>query len=376
MKNRMLRYALGLVALATTFSSCKTDFDLTGPYSERALVYALLDPLNNPSEGGDGHLFRIQKAFLGEASAFDMALVPDSSYFDPTDVIVQVLDILDGDTLNTWQLDTVSIGNKETGDPTDGTVDFFGPEQRLYKLNEDVLVGHTYMLLIENMVTGYTAFSAIDMMDATTFKWTKPNQSSNATYRGMNFKGNVGDYLGPSVNFLTAKNASRYELWITFFYREVAGNDTTQKTLTWRVKSGNFARTDQAGETSGTFNIPGEQVFSFIGSNLEPKPGVTRILGKEYNNISGSGNKVGPDAFELIMFIAGTEFSNMLEITQGNQSAVLTDNPTFSNITNGLGVFSTRTTFTFSKLVPNDPTDIQEFISGQYTGDLDFTIDD
>ena len=57
----MLRYVIRLVALLTIFSSCETDFDLTGDYQERALIYGLIDPLDN----GNGHLFRIQKAFLG-----------------------------------------------------------------------------------------------------------------------------------------------------------------------------------------------------------------------------------------------------------------------------------------------------------------------
>mgnify|MGYP003662384600 CR=1 FL=1 len=78
----MLRYALGLVALLTIFSSCSTEFNLTGEYQEKALVYGLLDPSDNPNTGGDGHLFRIQKAFLGEESAFVMAQNADSSYFN------------------------------------------------------------------------------------------------------------------------------------------------------------------------------------------------------------------------------------------------------------------------------------------------------
>ena len=135
----MLRYALGLVALLTIFSSCSTEFNLTGEYQEKALVYGLLDPSDNPNTGGDGHLFRIQKAFLGEESAFVMAQNADSSYFKYEDLFVEVAEYDEnGDETNRWALDTVVIGNKETGNPDDGVIDFFGPTQRLYKLDENI----------------------------------------------------------------------------------------------------------------------------------------------------------------------------------------------------------------------------------------------
>jgi hypothetical protein len=366
----MLRYVIGLVAVLIIFSSCSTDLNLTGDYEEQAIVYSLLDTVNNPSRGGNGHLFRIQKVFLGEASAFEMAMVADSSYFNYDSTLVEVLDIdADGDTNNRWMLDTVHIATKGEGD-------FFGPKQRLYLLEEDVHENHSYMLVITNLQSGYKATSVIDMLGESSFRWLNPSENSNASYRGFNLKRNDGTYLEPGIDFTTADNAVDYELWLTFYYREVAGTDTTQHELNWKVGSNSFAKEDGEGESNGTLTLRGGQVYSFIGANIESNPSIIRLIGKDFNRNTGSGNKFGPDAFELTMYIAGTEFSEFLTVSNGNVSGSLTDVPTYSNINNGLGVFSCRTSNKFLNLVPNDNDDLQEFISGQYTGDLQFTTDE
>ena len=372
----MLRYVIGLVALLTIFSSCSTDLNLTGDYKEQAIVYGLLDPNDNPDKNdnpsdvfGNGHFFRIQKGFLGEVSAFEMALIADSSYFDDAITVIEVYDIFNGDTLNRWALDTVYTVGKEEGD-------FFGPKQKLYHLNENVFEDHSYMLFITNQESGYRATSEISMLGESSFKWTNPSENSTATYRGLNLKRNDGTYFDVGIDFATADNAANYELWLTFYYREVAGTDTTQHELTWRVGSNSFPREDDKGEANGTLTLSGEQVFSFIGSNIQSNPSIVRLIGKDFNRNTGSGNKFGPDAFELTMYIAGTEFSEFLSVSNGNVSGSLTDVPTYSNINNGLGVFSCRTSKKFPNLVPNDGDDLQEFISGQYTGGLQFTTDE
>jgi len=368
----MLRYAIGLVALLTIFSSCKTDIDLIGDFEEKAIVYGLLDPLNNPTPSenpdgiqGEGHLIRIQRGFLGEASAFDMAQVSDSSYFDYETTVVQMhrVDIsgLDTNIQESWQLDTVHVQEKEDGI-------FFGPKQRLYLWDADVLAGRTYMLEINNTTTGYRAVAVTEMLVHSDFRWNKPNQNFIGNFTGLNLINSEG-YLNFNTEFSIAESTSKYELWLRFFYRDVTGTDTVFNELSWNVGSNNFA------DATGNFVISGEQVFSFIGSNLEPpEVGVTRLIGKSYNTQAGSGNKAGPEAFELVMYVAGSDYTDFLDVTGGSTSG-LTEAPSYSNVENGLGVFSCRTTKIFPRLVPNDGDDIQEFIAGQYTGDLQFQTD-
>ena len=370
----MLRYAIGLVALLTVFSSCKTDIDLIGDFEEKAIVYGLLDPLNNPSNGGDGHLIRIQRGFTGEASAFELAQISDSSYFDYESTIVQMHSVTFSgfDTVidDSWTLDTVNVQEKEDGV-------FFGPEQRLYHFEGNAEAELDYMLEINNTASGYRAFSVMKMMNDDDYRWVKPNQNSTINNRhvGLNLKKTDGNYFDYNVEFSTIDNASKYELWLKFFYREVTGIDTIQKELAWKVGTNNFEKTDGVGIQNGNFLISGEQVFSFIGSSLEPpEPGVTRLIGKYYNTQSGQGNKVGPSTFELVMYAAGNDYTDYLDVT-GSDNSGLTEVPTYTNVTNGLGVFSCRTTKVYPRLVPNDNDDIQELVAGQYTGDLQFQTD-
>lgn len=370
----MLRYAIGLVALLTVFSSCKTDINLVGDFEENALIYGLLDPQDNPNNGGEGHLIRVQRSFLGEASAFDMAQVADSSYFDYETTTVQMhyVTFSGFDTIiqESWTLDTVNVQGKEDGI-------FFGPEQRLYHFNDNAGAGRDYMLEVQNQATGYRALSIMEMMIDDDYRWNKPDENSITAdrHRGLNLKKSDGTYFDYNVEFSTADNASKYELWLNFFYREVTGTDTVQKVLSWNVGSENFPKANGTGIQNGNFLVSGEQVFSFIGSNMEPpEAGVTRLLGKYYNNQAGPGNKIGPNTFEFVMYIAGNDYTDYLDVTTADNIG-LTEVPTYSNIDNGLGIFSCRTTKVFPRIVPNDNDDLLEFIAGQYTGDLQFQTD-
>jgi hypothetical protein len=76
---------LYLLAAVLTLSSCETEVELTAAeYAETTVVYGLIDL------SASKQVFRINKTFLGEGSAFDMALVADSSEYDIADVMTYV----------------------------------------------------------------------------------------------------------------------------------------------------------------------------------------------------------------------------------------------------------------------------------------------
>jgi len=385
----MLRYVIGLVALLTIFSSCESEFKLTGEYEETALIYGLLNPKDNPNAGGEGHLFRIQKAFLGEESAFVMALEPDSSYFKVEDLFVEVIEYNDASETNRWVLDTVMIGTKETGNPDDNVIDFFGPMQRLYILEADIDSTLDYeitlkkrplnipigAMTIANMDTVTPiADSKISIVDVSTLKFAKPNQNAaippNGNSQKLPLVNTSRDYINYIVNFSTAERGKQYEVWLRFYYREVIAGVETVKSIRWLVKTVSVGT-----ETIIQVPILSENFFSRIGSVVAEEPGVIRKIGRADGTLGDPFQEGFTQDLDIEVLIAGDELFAYIDINNPSNSTVLQDKPVYTNINNGLGVFSSRTKVEFVNRLHLSNESLLELVDGQYTKDLGFIID-
>ena len=80
MKNFTLLFLLFSVA----FSSCETDFNVNADWEEVTVVFGLLD------QSQDRQYIRINKAFLGNESAYVMASVSDSLNYNPDSLEVKI----------------------------------------------------------------------------------------------------------------------------------------------------------------------------------------------------------------------------------------------------------------------------------------------
>ena len=384
----MLRYAIGLVALVTVFSSCSTDFDLAGEYEEKALVYGLLDPLNNPTpslnpEGiiGEGHLFRIQKAFLGEESAFIMALNPDSSYFPYERLVVELVEYGGATETGRWELDTIVITNKDTGDPSDGVIDFFGPEQRLYWTDANINPSRTYEVTLKDVPVGADSDTIEPLADATTsivntesFEWGTPNENSPilpGTTRKLDLFNTSGVYKDYTIRFDRAEQTRQYEIWMRFYYREVEQGVETEKSIEWKVETKN---TENLG-SSPQIIVKSSTVYSIIGSRLEVDPNITRYIGLQENSANDffGGDNHTYD-FDFFIRLAGEELFEYIDINNPSNSGALQDKPVYTNINNGLGVFSSRSEVEFRGLFLSE-TAASHLVGGEFTQGLNFVND-
>lgn len=381
----MLRYAIGLVAMLTIFSSCDSKFNLTGEYKEKALIYGLLDPNDN----GDGHLFRIQKGFLGEESAFVMAQNADSSYFKYENLFVEVIEFDEnGDETNRWELDTVNIGNKETGNPDDGEIDFFGPTQRLYKLNANVNAEKEYGITLKKRPSiisiGDMTIANMDTVtpiaDARTeivnigyFQWKTPSEValSNGTAQKMEIFNTSNQFKDYTVRFDVAQNAIKHEVWMRFYYREVLDGIETVKTLEWKISTFEL----ESNVSSWQVQLPAVNIYNRIGSEVKPIPNVVRYIGLK----DGSADDIKPNDghshdFDIFIRMAGTELNEYININDPSNSGVLQDKPVYTNVNNGLGVLSSRTSAEFRGLYIT-PSSGQQLVDGEFTQGLGFVDD-
>lgn len=379
----MLRYVLGLVAIVTIFSSCSTDLNLTGTYTEKAVIYGLLDPNDNPTVSenplgiaGGGHFFRIQKAFLGEESAFIMALEPDSSYFKYDEVRVELIEFNGTTESNRWELDTITVYNKDTVG-TEGEVQFFGPAQRLYKADIDVDPDRTYKIELTRRAGGSDSLIAdatTEIVDPSTFKWNAPNQNSPAipgTTRKLDLFGTTGQFKDYTIRFDCAARAVQYEVWLRFYYREVVGGVTTEKSIAWKVSTIEIP----SNVASWQVQLSSEAIYNKIASDIEPLPGVVRIIGLAEGSPGDAypGDNFSHD-FDFFIRLAGDDLYKYIDINSSANAGVLQDKPVYTNVNNGLGVLSSRSEVEFKGLYLSSSAG-QQLISGTYTGDLGFTDD-
>ena len=382
----MLRYAVGLVALLTVFSSCEPKVNLIGEYEEKPLIYGLLDPSESV------HLFRIQKAFLGEESAFIMAQNPDSSYFKYEDLFVELVEYDGSDETNRWVLDTININNKETGNPDDEEVDFFGPSQRLYKYEGTLDVDREYEITLKKRPVGMAGEMTIANMDTVTqladsrisliglgsFRFENPNQNlANSSSRKMTLVNQSGEGIQYVVKFRQAENVGQYEVWLRFHFREIRNNVEELKSIEWLARQVDID-VDNQGLTEIQVPITAEEIYSQIGSEVPEESDVIRKIGKADDapadpyptEIDGHTQD-----FDIVIRMAGNELFEYMEINDPNSSGVLQDKPVYTNINNGLGVFSSRSQVDFLNRIYLSTESYDELVGGEFTSNRGFVVD-
>jgi hypothetical protein len=365
----MFQKSLAALLIITVLNGCSTDFDLVGQYVDRAVVYGLLDPNDNPSNGGSGHLFRIQKMFLGQASAFDMALVPDSSYFNPDELTVNLVEYGANGAEVRFAMDTTSIDNKDPGNPEDGTFDFFGGRQRLYRSLHNIDRAKEYGLEIlkidlNTQDTVYAAYSRTAIVNVSNFRFENPNTNSPVPQVMDLFNSPSQTFKDYTMRFRTAANAPVYEVWLRFHYREVINGVETPKSIMWLA-----ARLDKlgtGGNASTQVPLSGESIVRRIGEMVPANADAVRIIG-----IPSTVHPNNTRDMDVMVRMGGQSLADFLEINSTSNTSAVQDKPTYTNIDNGLGLFSSRTSSTYEGVYFSIST-LNALESSQYTAGRNF----
>ena len=99
----MKKIAIFLLLISTLFMACETDFEVNADWKEVMVVYGLLDQ-SQPKQ-----YIKINKAYLGEGNALQMASVADSSNYNPADLEVKIIKVKDGPFESVIRLDSVYL---------------------------------------------------------------------------------------------------------------------------------------------------------------------------------------------------------------------------------------------------------------------------
>jgi hypothetical protein len=306
MKNPFRLFLLFLVP--SLFVSCETDFKVIANYKEVAIVYGLLN------QNDSIHYLRINKAFLGDGNALTYAQVADSSSFgDNIDVVL--IETPPSGSEKEIVFDTVTLYNKEVGD-------FYSPGQLFYYSKAKFSENNSYKLKITNKRTGYEVSSQTNLIH--NFYITKPLSGSTS----ISFKRS-----STSKNkfiWQNAINGRRYQLKVYFNYKELGiKGDTTYKKLLWLFP-------EQVGESiDGDYKIEATYVNEDFFKACESKIPYTDQAAEDAV-IKRFASKIN-----LEVAVIGDEFNTYLE-ANGPSTGILMEKPVYSNITNGLGLFSSK----------------------------------
>ena len=333
---KRMKKLLILIALPLALVSCSTDFDTIADYKEIMVAYGLLNQYDTVQ------VIKVNKAFLGEGNALIMAGQKDSINYP--DILEVTLDRIDNGTVTasyTLQFDTTT--------PKDPGV-FHNPYQVLYKLRGHQLsLNSQYKLKIRNTVSGVEATSQSAVLGNCVMD--EPDSID---------KFNFTSALYPSVQLLPAARGKIYNMYLRFHYLETDTTTgiTTAKYFDWKF----FDQVvDPATVTGIRYVVPGPDFYLKVGQNIPINPNVTRH----------AGNPAVANGWPLEVFVtAGSEDLYRYMQLSSPSSTVVQERPVFSNIQNGVGLFTGRLDYsTYRDMTTSSKLALD---TSQHTKDLNF----
>jgi len=158
------------------------------------------------------------------------------------------------------------------------------------------------------------------------------------------------------VKWTSAKAGKRYQVNIRIRYAEATigvPNSTVIKSLDWLAISNIRSLSDKGGQNMDYF-VSGDAFFIFMGTHIAVNPNVTRALRD----------------CDYIFTVGSEDLSTYMDVTEPSMT-IVQEKPAFTDIINGIGLFSARVVKSVDTLRFSDFT-IAEIKTNQYTKDLGF----
>lgn len=147
------------------FFSCKNKLEVNAPYKDVPNVYAVLCAQENKQ------YIRINKTFLGEGDANQMAQVTDSVNYQPNELTVTLKRFVNGAQVNASAQSLVVTFGEEVIQTNPGA---FSRWQRIYTTTEKLFTSGDYELIVKNNKSGAEFKAKSPAMDSirVTKSWT------------------------------------------------------------------------------------------------------------------------------------------------------------------------------------------------------------
>ncbi|GAB5558208.1 MAG: hypothetical protein SchgKO_24210 [Schleiferiaceae bacterium] len=298
MMNKLSAWIFLLIPLA--FISCDNELDVNGPFQENTIVYAILDPAQ------DTQWVRVQRAFMGDQGADGGRNNPDSLYY--SQLQVKVTELFNGN--RTEHILTKDSTSRQLEDGYFTTEGF-----HLYRFEAPVNPDASYELEItrpdSTLVTSFTPIVG-------DFNINSPNSFQRLTFARPS---------GQDIGYSRAVNGRIYQGYIRFYYKEqnrFSFYDTANYYLDFPLVTQYSSSLDGQGVDISQ-NVGYDDFFGFLVANLEADPNINRFF-KHCDIFITSGED---------------DFATYLNVTRPS-NGIVQDRPNFTNINNGLGLFSSK----------------------------------
>jgi hypothetical protein len=296
----MKKIYLILGVFAVILTSCETDFDVNAEWEEVTVVYGLLDAGDEMKT----QQIKISKAFLGKMDALQMAQYADSINFKQGELAVKVIRVK-----NNGIRDTIALVEV----PTLRDPGIFNDSIMMYTFeNDDFLNSNSeYELLIKNNITGNEVSSKTNIVS--NFDFDNVFRNNKAFQFGFY---NNGDYSVSTITWDDSNdNGKIYQLDLVINYTENS-----------EVKELVFSQ-DLLDDSESKISIEGERFFNFLREEITKDDTKVRY----FNSI------------DLVMTVGSEDLNTYIKVNKPI-TGIVQERPQFTNINNGIGLFSSRYT--------------------------------
>ena len=323
-------------------SSCTTDVDLTAPYKSIPVVFGLLDA------EVDTQWVRINRTWLGEGDQTQVALIADSSEYDPDRIHAQFVEVINGIDGREFELRDTLLQDKEDNGM------FFAPEHIAYYVStraqdgDDLKPDASYRL--EMLIDDTIEVEAItNMIDVALGNITQPPMGIDNLKLGFASVGltNV-TYPDYTFKWSSTPGAARYDAALRVHFMENYWADDfhtildSSKYRTIEISIGSLDPTDDEGGELLSKVLNGATFYSTLSTILEKNIRITRELGIWDQDVQISR------AFDFLLIVANEQLAIYLDINSPI-TGVIQERPEYTNIEipsenySGLGLWASRT---------------------------------
>jgi len=319
-----------------TFLSCDNTLDLIEERMDIPIVYGLLSTTDT------AQYIRVERAFVDETiSAIELAQDPDALYYENVDV--SIIRLSNNETSILERVD----GNEEGFPRQEGA--FATAPNFLYKISTseiNLVEGEEYQLSIERGEPLATVTASTTLVEAPLI--SRPSSGSRLDFFDTRIQ---------EITWLGNENNSLYDvsLLLRFFEKnlDVPNSAFEQREVLWSVERG---IEPNSGELRGEALIEGNRFFGFLAGALDREANYDR----RFIDI------------DLILDAGGAEIAQYQNVGLANLSITSSqDIPTFTNLSEGRGLFSSRTRI-ISENIEVTPRTLDSLANGAITAGLGF----
>jgi len=312
-------------------ASCRNEVEVMAPYRDIPVVYCVLN------QNDSVHYLRLEKSFMGEASAYDMARQTDSIYYPGALVFIERW--ADGELKEKVTLERALSPVRDSGI-------FTNEPNYLYRSTGLIRGNSEYRLNIRIPSTGAEISATTHTVN--NFKVVRPEDFK----KNLPFS-SYDNYQ--TVEWISAPYTRIYQLLIRFHYLEVKNRDTVNLTADWNI--GHYISQYGSGGELMKTDILQRNFYKWLGNKIEkPDDDIQRLADKK--------------AIDFVFTVGGEELYTYMEIYK-EDSGILKEKPVFTNIVNGIGLFASRFEQTVAGKSLSDHS-IDSLAYGMYTKTLRF----